>query len=398
MRKWFAIVVALCASGLYAQAPIWTEYGTISVMPDVYTLPASPTSVQFLRAPWTYFQGWSGIITKEGVLVLYGNGGGQQHGNYAVPGGQLPEEEWAIFYPQPHPLTGGKPMKYYDLARWQRLYWPQNGQDETGLISIIQTPPSWPDEHRWLLFGSCSNAGTWGKAYRVYIGIASAPSFPAPFVRSGEIQSVHELPVQPPPNQWWPQGVWCVAAFVVGERVIVIGRDNGVSASEAQKKRFHVIFEVFPDLTSRRVGTVVVEGATPQTWLTDAALGEDGHVLTLDGSDPGSITQRRPLAEFKSVEPWADGDVLVKATGRVFTAPGSTAMPAGPYTWDGGFVRWADGRLARNGVLANAGKSANPWVRGEWWMQWWTDDHDLAGTLGVEIEPVRLGPERDELR
>ena len=376
------------------------HYGRLTAMPDVYRLPGPGAGEQYLRAPSTYLQGRSGILL-DGHVCLYGNCGGRHPRGtlFGVPVEQLPEEEWALVYPVPHPLMGGRPDRYWDLAQWHRLYGPDVGQDETGLVSIVRTPPTWPDDLRWLLLGSCSDAGTWGKAYRVYVGIATSTEFPALFQQAGRIQSVRELPVQKPPNDWWPQGVWCVAGIVLGGRVLVIGRDNGVAATEAQAHRMHVVHELRPDLTSTRVGTITVGGATRYTWLTDAAIGTDGRLYALEGNDPGTPPPaRRSIAEYASAGPWVGGDVELVKTGRVFAGPGSTDLPAGPLTWDGGYLRTPEGALAGDLVIANAGRSADPWTRGQWWVQWWTDDPDLAGTLGVEVEPVRLGPTEEGWR
>lgn len=369
-------------------------------MPDVKTLSCDPEGVQFLRAPWTYFQGWSGIW-DEGRLVLYGNGGGEipQGMYYGVPGGQLPEEEWAIEYPKPTSKHEGRPEKYWDLAKWHRLYGPSAGQHETGLVSIVRTPPTWPDDKRWLLLGSCSAEGTWGAAYRVFVGIATSPTLLGSYAPTGKkIESVHEAPI----NGFWPPGAWCVAGITVGDRVFVITYDPGVSASEYNKGRMHVIHELLPDLTSRRTGTVVLEGlSAPKpnaayTWLTDAAT-RDGWLFALDGGDPGQAQYRHSIIEYASDTVWTgEGDIVLKKTGRVFVPPGSTTLPSGPLTWDGGYVRTGEGELAKEMILANAGLSGNPWIRGQWWMQWWSDDPQLGpvpfGTMNVEIERVLPGP------
>lgn len=372
-------------------------------MPDVKRLPGPGPKGQYLRAPWTYFQGWSGILL-DGQMILYGNGGGDiQQDLYGVPRGQLPEEEWAIVYPVPNPLMEGKPGDYWELARWHRLYGPSETQHETGLVSIVRTPELWPEDKRWLLLGSCSSAGTWGEAYRVFIGIAAAPEALGPYVGTGKgITSRHEF--EPPPTApWYPPGQWCVAGLTVGERVFVIGYDPGAK-NNPTGQRTHVVWELFPDLTYQQTGEIGFVGHMPPdatrayTWLTDAAIGANGRLYALDGGDPGQAKYRHSIIEYASDGPWLGSSTTLRQTGRVFSAPGSTTLPAGSLTWDGGYLRTPEGGMVGDLVLANAGLSDNPWVRGQWWMQWWTEDAATEGTLTVEIEPVRLGPVEEEYR
>ena len=381
------------------------RYGTITAMPDVSTVDADkpPHEWQYLRAPWTYFQGWSGVLL-DGQVVLYGNGGGDiRQDLYGVPRGQLPEEEWALVYPLPDPLMGGKPAKYWDLAQWHRLYGPSSTQHETGLVSIVRTPASWPDDKRWLLLGSCSGAGTWGTAYRVFIGIATSYDLLNPFVGTGKgITSRREF--EPPPDApWYPPGMWCVAALTVGERVLVIGYDPGAK-NNPKGQRTHVTWELHQDFTYELLGEIHFDPirppaqGKPYTWLTDAAIGADGRLYALDGGDPGQASHRHDVTEYASAGPWAGEEVTLLPTGRVFSAPGSTALPDGGLTWDAGYLRTPEGEMVGDLVLANGGTSADPWTRGNWWLQWWTEDADMAGLLGVEVEPVRLGPVDDALR
>jgi len=344
-------------------------------MPDVQIVSGpGRRQRQALPKPWTYFQAPGGILLPDGELLILHNGGG--------PG--FPESDWLTRYPAP-----GAP--YWVRPEHVNLWSGDELEGETGLFGVCRTPESWPADRRWLLAWSGAWSLEWGKAYRVWVGLATAPAIVGPWTRKqAGIVSVKRI-ASPAANPWWPPGVWAAAPLVVGERVLVVVRDSGTPYPGTDRT---LVYELAPDLTATLVGSLHFSDEVAKTWATDLALGADGRLYVLDGGDPGQAGERLEVVEHATAGPWAiDGVAELKPTGRRYAHP-----RAGVFTWDAAFLRTpAGGLLEPRLVLANAGLGANWAQRGRWWLQFWdeSDDGRYAERLAVEPLPHRIGPPRE---
>jgi len=358
------------------------RYGEHLWLPDRKPVPAErPTD--YLDAPGSYMQGLSGLV-HNGRLHVYGDfGGGPQSGPLAPNHG---EAHWMIRYP-----SAADPA--WERPEWRYLWRGHGGGEgpisETYAPSIVLAPwGEWLDAYSGSMrIVPPEHAMT----SRVAVGIATAPTLlgpwtPHPYVAAG----VHPDPKDPTKRN--SGGVWAVALLVVGERVLLLGRDSTrITHSDADGYLdTHVVWEIASDLSAREVGTLRMDPVGDRsTWGNDAAIDADGRLVLLDSCQPGAAHKFRSVVEWATDGPWTgDGRAVLRRTGRTIT------HPAGDLCWDGGYTRDERGNLVADGPLfANVATENNPWSRGVWRCQWQADGAYADALAVVPLAPV-IGPPR----
>ena len=313
---------------------------------------------------WTYTQAPGLIQDDDGSLVLLHNGGAPS----------IPESNWMLRIP----AAGER----YKRPTHHVLFSGDDHENETGLFGVCRTPDHWPADKRWLLAWSGAWQADWGaqKPYRVWCGLATAPSLSGPWTRKqAAIPSTRNVPQAAPPNAWWPNGTWAVAPLCLGDRVLVVVRDNSHATLPGAR---HLVYEVYPNLAvslnasglPMPIGRITVAGEVPQAWLTDVAPDSAGRWFALDGGDPAQIPTRDRITEVASPGPWdGRGAVVLEATGEVYQHPTPTVR-----TLDGGYLRTPEGRRIEPVVVVGCVVTSPDWTRrGDWKLQAWGDNETL---------------------
>jgi hypothetical protein len=346
--------------------------GEISAMPDVISDRQAPGMPLFRVAQWSYIQAPTGILMEDGTLFVLFNGGAKT----------VPEANYGTRYP-----VVGTPQ-HFEL-------WSSDGitEGESGLYGVCRTPASWPDDKRWLMGWSGSWQKDWGqpRAYRVWCGLATASSLDGTWVRKQEgIFSTKVIPQGPPPFEWWPNGTWCVAPLTVNGKVYCIVRDN--SYAEMPKGPVHLVYEVHPDLSVKRVGTIHPSDATIYSWFCDAALGADGKLYALDGQESNdAATVGTRTREYATSDPWVpESDAILAPTGRTWV---HQQTPTTTATFDGGYLKTPEGVLVEpRCVFTNLSTKSGDWtLRGNMRIAWFDESGAYADRLSLTVPPLPLG-------
>jgi hypothetical protein len=333
-------------------------------MPDVRC--ANERTGETITYEWQYLQHPRGTKMPDGTLIVWSNGGVLD----------IIEDRYMCRY-----WENGH-------SEWVRMTGSDSEQGETGIASCCQTPASWPADKRWLLAWSGSYRAEWGQAYRVWIGLATAPNPEGPWTcHPAAITSQRTEPVPPPPNNWWPPGIWSVAAMCVNDRVIVLGRDSGVHFPSDIPR--HTMYEISQDMSSKIVGGLWIENERPASWIRDAAFSSDGSFRGLIGNGPheGPVVPGGDPIEEVWVQNWMpDGKFTVTKTGRKWSNTNTKT-----FYFDSGFIRSPFGELIEPvTVMCNEGTTSGV-VRGGWWLKWMSEDPWASGLLEHEPSPARVG-------